>query len=60
MSYYNTTNEKGETLKENVTKAKSQDDRILAHFKKHSEFYKSRSLGEFTTTSSRLYQFLFL
>ena len=33
MSYFNTTNEKGEQLKLYQEKAKSQDERILTYFK---------------------------
>lgn len=32
MSYYNTTNESGATLKNNVEKAKSQEEKLLEHF----------------------------
>ena len=32
MSYFNTTNESGTTLKNNVAKAKSQEEEILKHF----------------------------
>lgn len=37
MSYYNTTNEKGETLKKSRKKAESQDAVILKTFKKFTE-----------------------
>jgi len=37
MSYYNTTNEKGETLKTSRTKAESQDAVILQTFRKFTE-----------------------
>lgn len=33
--FYNTTNEKGATLKESQKKAKSQDEMVLDYFKKH-------------------------
>jgi hypothetical protein len=35
MSYYNTTNEKGATLKESQSKAKTQDELVLEYFKNH-------------------------
>ena len=41
MSFYNTTNEKGETLKDFTHKAETQDKIILDYFKKFSK-------GEFT------------
>lgn len=33
MTYYNTTNQEGETLKRNTKKAETQNERILAYFK---------------------------
>jgi|TARA_Y100001963_G_C6665200_1_gene392369 hypothetical protein len=39
MSYYNTTNLKGSTLKNSRKKAKTQEDLILAWFKKHKRAY---------------------
>lgn len=33
--FYNTNNEKGDTLKESQEKAKSQDEMVLDYFKKH-------------------------
>ena len=35
MSYYNTTNENGSTLKESRKKAKSQDELVLEYFKNY-------------------------
>jgi hypothetical protein len=35
MSYYNTTNENGATLKESRKKAKTQDELVLEYFKNH-------------------------
>ena len=35
MSYYNTNNEKGTTLKESQKKAKSQDEMVLDYFKNY-------------------------
>jgi hypothetical protein len=37
MSYHNTNNEKGETLKESKKKAKSQDEMVYAYFKRHNQ-----------------------
>jgi hypothetical protein len=35
MSYYNTTNENGATLKESLSKAKTQDELVLEYFKNY-------------------------
>jgi len=50
MSYFNTTNESGTTLKNNVAKAKSQEEEILNLFifnKMHfiNKIYKNYKLG---------------
>lgn len=38
MSYFNTTNESGTTLKNNVAKAKSQEERIFKMFMDYNSF----------------------
>lgn len=48
MSYHNTTNESGITLKNNVAKAKSQEEEILEFFKYVNYF------NEFNSTPSEL------
>ena len=48
MSYHNTTNESGTTLKNNVAKAKSQEEEILEFFKYVNYF------NEFNSTPSEL------
>ena len=58
--YYNTTNEKGEKLKDHQEKALSQEKKILQFFKNQTKFFNDRELGIFTSTSSRMHQFLFL
>ena len=37
MSYYNTNEEKGTTLKESRSKAKTQDQTVLEYFKNHDQ-----------------------
>ena len=37
MSYYNTTNENGATLKESTEKAKTQEESVLEYFKNHDQ-----------------------
>ena len=49
-NYFNTTNESSDTLKENVEKAKSQNERILNFFRAHpntsyTPFYIQNVLG---------------
>ena len=39
MTYFNTTNESGATLKNNVVKAKSQEEEILNYFKEDKEVF---------------------
>lgn len=38
MSYFNTTNESGTTLKNNVAKAKSQEEEIFAFFNSNNDW----------------------
>jgi hypothetical protein len=42
MTYHNTTNQSGSTLKEYTEKAKSQDEIILELYKKHKRLSPSR------------------
>jgi len=37
MSYFNTTNERGDTLKRRKRKTENQDDIVLAFFRQHKE-----------------------
>ena len=48
MSYFNTTNESGTTLNNNVAKAKSQEEEIIDFFKYVNSF------NEFNSTPSEL------
>lgn len=45
MSYFNTTNESGTTLKNNVAKAKSQEEEILDLFKIEYNRYKNKDIN---------------
>lgn len=44
MSYYNTTNEQGDKLKDNTSKAMAQDDIILEYFKNNKGVKLSPSM----------------
>lgn len=51
MSYFNTTNESGTTLKNNVAKAKSQEEKILLFCERNKLFIKG-------ITPSQIYGFV--
>ena len=63
MTYFNTTQETGETLKAYRGKAKTQDNQILIYIKTctdATELVKTfRDKEDYTTTSSTLWKFLF-
>lgn len=49
MKYYNTTHETGNDLKEFISKASTQDQRVLDIFKRHKEEYSASQLWHMLT-----------